>query len=230
MRGKPRLFVVIYLVRRITPAHAGKTGLPCPALPPVADHPRACGENLLGVMELYAKDGSPPRMRGKPVCGARNGNGARITPAHAGKTSVHTQSTMSPADHPRACGENGTEGSGKKLPSGSPPRMRGKLMSRFRALSPARITPAHAGKTSSRIPTWPSQPDHPRACGENRAIAARVRILRGSPPRMRGKRPCGRHRKRRIRITPAHAGKTRCGQRKERGQPDHPRACGENWR
>ena len=51
---------------RITPAHAGKTAS-CVIRPATgADHPRACGENLITIEYEFRKGGSPPRMRGKP--------------------------------------------------------------------------------------------------------------------------------------------------------------------
>ena len=70
--------------------------------------------------------------------------------------------------------------------------------------------------------------DHPRVCGENSANCVEVRLLIGSPPRMRGKQgfpfpSCARRR-----ITPAYAGKTFVRYVRVVGFKDHPRVCGEN--
>ena len=91
---------------RITPAHAGKTfNLPIRRTAD-QDHPRACGENLHGLLIKPCPVGSPPRMRGKHYNAALVRKLLRITPAHAGKTAVVIRSGMLTRDHPRACGEN----------------------------------------------------------------------------------------------------------------------------
>ena len=50
--------------------------------------------------------------------------------------------------------------------------------------------------------------DHPRGCGENKAISHIGFWGMGSPPRMRGKRDFAAAYRRDPRITPADAGKT----------------------
>ena len=70
--------------------------------------------------------------------------------------------------------------------------------------------------------------DHPRACGENRAVRERSPRRLGSPPRMRGKHYAMRRCVCDMGITPAHAGKTRMCRNTLPGIRDHPRACGEN--
>ena len=153
----------------------------------------------------------------------------RITPAHAGKTPRMTCSFSSGTDHPRACGENKDTGRKRFKQSGSPPRMRGKHeLTEFRH-SLSRITPAHAGKTFDLTITPCTISNHPRACGENQASFSHLRLKRGSPPRMRGKRTASSAQSSYQRITPAHAGKTRKRSARSRRYADHPRACGENY-
>ena len=106
--------------------------------------------------------------------------------------------------------------------------MRGKLNSFDFIPSFFRITPAHAGKTW-RSPTQPPiQGDHPRACGENNCPPILAALIKGSPPRMRGKLDFFEKMLYKIRITPAHAGKTIPQLRHAAMLQDHPRACGEN--
>ncbi len=131
-------------------------------------------------------------------------------------------------DHPRACGENRNNLHIYNPGTGSPPRMRGKRSDDLEKAAYVRITPAHAGKTSSVIEAWSQRADHPRACGENRTKSRRGRCSRGSPPRMRGKRAQYKRVKPRLRITPAHAGKTAMLSTWCAFIKDHPRACGEN--
>ena len=71
--------------------------------------------------------------------------------------------------------------------------------------------------------------DHPRGCGENFACGAGGDVIKGSPPRMRGKPPDYHNRNRQVRITPADAGKTGKTHRERRFRRDHPRGCGENY-
>ncbi len=167
MRGKlmPQAFATS--LRRITPAHAGKTLLIYPALCPCPDHPRACGENTFAPADRVLKPGSPPRMRGKRSHFRLRFRPPRITPAHAGKTSISSLLLNPHSDHPRACGENFTPSTSPPWLPGSPPRMRGKPHRiTFRA-SRNRITPAHAGKTPCARVEIGKSADHPRACGEN---------------------------------------------------------------
>ena len=106
--------------------------------------------------------------------------------------------------------------------------MRGKQYLQYLNLEAARITPAHAGKTISRLFPTTHTTDHPRACGEN-TWSNILRVLdNGSPPRMRGKPSETFADGNTIRITPAHAGKTPAHRLCKSLRTDHPRACGEN--
>ena len=67
MRGKLRSAGSYPLLRRITPADAGKTGGGELSGGDVEDHPRRCGENLIDADKMAAEEGSPPQVRGKPV-------------------------------------------------------------------------------------------------------------------------------------------------------------------
>ena len=112
---------------------------------------------------------------------------------------------------------------------GSPPRMRGKPYKLTLNSSPARITPAYAGKTAYVNRGWAGAEDHPRVCGENFEAYSTAIQSGGSPPRMRGKRGilprcwfCAG-------ITPAYAGKTKPTDGHILRKQDHPRVCGENF-
>ena len=131
-----------------------------------------------------------------------------ITPAHAGKSCHVYRCSASCWDHPRVCGEKMPPSAPASSLCGSPPRMRGKAALYEGTGPPTRITPAHAGKSiwfpSCPVCRW----DHPRACGEKPALQAGPGIPLGSPPRMRGKVKNRLPRAIRVRITPAHAGKS----------------------
>ena len=113
-----------------------------------------------------------------------------------------------PMDHPRGCGENPVCRKSSRHVSGSPPRMRGKLIDFRVFLTFDGITPADAGKTIYHQVALCRRGDHPRGCGENFAGMDKPEGMTGSPPRMRGKPRPARLSRRWYRITPADAGKT----------------------
>ena len=209
MRGKPATLNLLAGGTGITPAHAGKTYPAGRQGLSVSDHLRACGENAHQLNRCRTKDGSPPRMRGKPFLVGIEIQPLRITPAHAGKTPFSCSCRSLCADHPRACGENEKHGLDVQCLCGSPPRMRGKHARHAHPVALPRITPAHAGKTLMCAPFMWRCADHPRACGENLTATLALFLPDGSPPRMRGKLRAVRAAVVLRRITPAHAGKTR---------------------
>ena len=110
-----------------------------------------------------------------------------ITPAYAGKRVRPFHVAHGQRDHPRVCGE-------KRIPPhevirrlGSPPRMRGKEEDEDESGSTTGITPAYAGKRVLRPSPGGPDEDHPRVCGEKFKVSCYKPLIRGSPPRMRGK-------------------------------------------
>ena len=130
VRGKDVVAHAVHAVQRITPACAGKSGLP------------------VSVVPRY--QGSPPRVRGKVGAGQPARDGRRITPACAGKRQWGCQRCRAPRDHPRVCGEKSCTCPPAHRQRGSPPRVRGKAKLLFLAGNPLGITPACAGKRSRR--------------------------------------------------------------------------------
>ena len=86
--------------------------------------------------------------------------------------------------------------------------MRGKPEALGDNIKSMRITPACAGKTVKSNFFQLFAEDHPRVCGENVSALRGRLVMKGSPPRVRGKpidNRCGTGKRR---ITPACAGKT----------------------
>ncbi len=167
-------------------------------------------------------------MRGKRRFSRSTRRDGRIIPAHAGQTGSDRGGTIQNQDHPRACGANSCSVIVYHLCCGSSPRMRGKLGQFQHHHVKKRIIPAHAGQTAPMRAHCPLWSDHPRACGANPACVARNRPIRGSSPRMRGKRLRLKHVVGLVRIIPAHAGQTIRQTGLLANGADHPRACGAN--
>ena len=171
-----------------------------------------------------------------------------ITPAHAGNSTVLLSPTSGARDHPRTCGEQQSGRAQKFSLQGSPPHMRGTADSIIVREDADRITPAHAGTSQAGEKEISPSGDHPRTCGEQRAMQEMPDSCRGSPPHMRGTGLGIDPKTVPYRITPAHAGNSfstaanaLCAEGSpphmrgtvsvliQDGSPgvDHPRTCGE---
>ena len=71
----------------------------------------------------------------------------RITPAYAGKSQRHADTADRHEDHPRLCGEKALLRCVVCGRRGSPPPMRGKVITTCTNYKLVRITPAYAGKS-----------------------------------------------------------------------------------
>ena len=207
-RGKPARRGHRRQPRRLIPAHAGKTRRTrCPTKSPV---------------------GSSPLTRGKHLRCPLRKQRVRLIPAHAGKTPPTSATCSLTKAHPRSRGENAVTAGRTRLPAGSSPLTRGKLLRPGRATTPRRLIPAHAGKTFHGRPVERTRPAHPRSRGENGGSSSPQRLQVGSSPLTRGKLFGWFFSAMLTRLIPAHAGKTdRCPPR-SLARPAHPRSRGEN--
>ena len=187
MRGKAENLDKRIRANGITPAYAGKSMQTITTALVNGDHPRLCGEKLLGDCEPAADRGSPPPMRGKANQFYANGKERRITPAYAGKRFRCRLLVPLVWDHPRLCGEKDYLHIVLVGREGSPPPMRGKVQLHRITVHLKRITPAYAGKRHSFSGSYAVPRDHPRLCGEKLACQFLFDISLGSPPPMRGK-------------------------------------------
>ena len=134
--------------------------------PATRDHPRVRGEKFCASSFSVIARGSPPRARGKVDPIQRYAVKEGITPACAGKRGRLFKFFKTMRDHPRVRGEKTMIGVTSQTRLGSPPRARGKGFRCSRRRSPARITPACAGKSIFHLIFHKSSEDHPRVCGE----------------------------------------------------------------
>ena len=133
----------------------------------MAAHPRVCGENFFTQLIDTRKNGSSPRVRGKPWPPGVVINLSRLIPACAGKTAFQDYLPCTGPAHPRVCGENEKIVNNITARHGSSPRVRGKPVSGLVGGVVVRLIPACAGKTGFGVGGGCGGQAHPRVCGEN---------------------------------------------------------------
>ena len=125
------------------------------------------------------------------------------------------------------CGEKTKLDKRNVATKGSPPRMRGKVRAKLAFARYSGITPAYAGKRTTKPWHECVRWDHPRVCGEKEQREKSSLCQKGSPPRMRGKVRAKLAFARYSGITPAYAGKSQTYCFRSFLPGDHPRVCGE---
>ena len=187
MRGRPGRWQHKILRVWLTPANAGTTLRPASASGERQAHPRECGDDRYGYSARRYVKGSPPRMRGRPVCLPAAVSPVRLTPANAGTTCVTRCGSPSTGAHPRECGDDGRPCPWSSALGGSPPRMRGRRAMVWAQNCRARLTPANAGTTYLAPTAARDAKAHPRECGDDHTCRPSNSSMIGSPPRMRGR-------------------------------------------
>ena len=125
------------------------------------------------------------------------------------------------------CGEQRYPSEFEIFSPGSPPRVRGTVLSISISMLLLGITPACAGNRYSCLFIKTFSRDHPRVCGEQSALASNSPSIPGSPPRVRGTAMARLHGEYVKRITPACAGNSLNPPFGISSYKDHPRVCGE---
>ncbi len=210
MRGTDRARVFRETPARFIPAHAGNSS-------------RAA-------LRRSREPGSSPRMRGTDPGVVQDALSFRFIPAHAGNRLRPISMMVVRSVHPRACGEQVARRLAPPHPIGSSPRMRGTAAATRSARDRERFIPAHAGNSSGVNISSHHCAVHPRACGEQAAVASLTNGRAGSSPRMRGTVELDLVGGVGPRFIPAHAGNSCLGPAKQLAQAVHPRACGEQSR
>ena len=166
-RGKRHPTTKRRSLRRLIPAHAGKTAPRSNRVARLAAHPRSRGENAFESMGGGQGIGSSPLTRGKPSCIISMRVRIRLIPAHAGKTDHRRVLPLPRRAHPRSRGENLDSPRENRGLRGSSPLTRGKPRIGSLEVGDDRLIPAHAGKTTAFRPVPRGTTAHPRSRGEN---------------------------------------------------------------
>ena len=172
-RGKLNDLSNAQRVKRLIPAHAGKTPCQSPHQNPTTAHPRSRGENSARRRFALRAAGSSPLTRGKHMDSEAALFAFRLIPAHAGKTGTSSTLFTTERAHPRSRGENLSGLIFLFFGLGSSPLTRGKRMPPRSPRPPGRLIPAHAGKTILAALDRLEAEAHPRSRGENRTGSAR---------------------------------------------------------
>ena len=186
VRGTDSFKIVLSAYAGITPACAGNRYNPRQRGRAVEDHPRVCGEQCHPHSGGGFPCGSPPRVRGTAGVNVPLLVKYRITPACAGNRIARWICGANIKDHPRVCGEQNVATCLLVPQAGSPPRVRGTVIPQLQKPPGFGITPACAGNRSGALETLQQAKDHPRVCGEQWYKLFILRLLDGSPPRVRG--------------------------------------------
>ena len=169
---------------RFTPTGVGKTAPVAECIGPMEVHPHGCGED--GVMGRCIV-GSPPRVWGRRLCLCQRLCQRRFTPTGVGKTRCRLPNTGHAAVHPHGCGEDIAGCCTRWTPTGSPPRVWGRLASQTTLGNLAWFTPTGVGKTGLHVRLCCRSAVHPHGCGEDSNITANEDLAFGSPPRVWGR-------------------------------------------
>ena len=113
------------------------------------------------------------------------------------------------------------------VPGGSSPRLRGTVDQFGSEFIQHRFIPAPAGNRPGRTHRQETGTVHPRACGEQTDVSTLDRGSDGSSPRLRGTADRSDDTVLTFRFIPAPAGNSTSTRFPTKGEPVHPRACGE---
>ena len=227
VRGEAKQACASRRLAGIIPAGAGRSSSSPSSFWSRRDHPRGCGEKMATTAPSRRSAGSSPRVRGEVFIQTSFRPFWGIIPAGAGRSLLEFARRSAGWDHPRGCGEKNTSRIIRMLTQGSSPRVRGEVCLGEHSLSPGGIIPAGAGRRFLRPRACRSPGDHPRGCGEKKAMRTISAIDKGSSPRVRGEGLCNGSQRRRGGIIPAGAGRRVQDGREHHPPQDHPRGCGE---
>ena len=213
----------------LIPAGAGQTSpgggpvIVCPA------HPRWRGADSTPGKCREGVAGSSPLARGRPSAPRQRWIRAGLIPAGAGQTHRGHHRSAGGAAHPRWRGADLLSGVDISQGQGSSPLARGRPSCARVPISRARLIPAGAGQTDSRVFRFTPVTAHPRWRGADGAAAPARDYAHGSSPLARGRPEVLLRSEHCDRLIPAGAGQTTTPMSSSRSAPAHPRWRGADF-
>ena len=171
----------------ITSACAEQTPAALLFAPLRSDHLRVCGADDTTWTLCDELEGSPPRVRSRPVQTSVAVLVKGITSACAEQTVKAESGGHGTRDHLRVCGADLGLVERQHHMRGSPPRVRSRRTDRADGRRSGGITSACAEQTGPNSVGLGPRPDHLRVCGADRFQLADLASMRGSPPRVRSR-------------------------------------------
>ena len=149
------------------------------------------GADLAAGVSVRGRQGSSPRVRGRLNDDVVLTEDGGLIPAGAGQTPSLRPSWPMTGAHPRGCGADSPIWYLSLAAPGSSPQVRGRRDGPHQRRDGLRLIPAGAGQTIRRVDARPRTRAHPRGCGADFAESMNAEVLKGSSPRVRGRRPGG---------------------------------------
>ena len=185
-----------------------------------------CGADPDRAVQPADSTGSPPRVRSRLVQLGVGDSRDGITSACAEQTILQAYRVGRLRDHLRVCGADFHGRNGRRTRSGSPPRVRSRLMDKFMQAKAQGITSACAEQTLRRQPPTSRSWDHLRVCGADLDPLPQFASQAGSPPRVRSRQRLERCTRPEQGITSACAEQTGPKFPWSGTSRDHLRVCG----
>ena len=152
--------------------------------------------------------GPSPRVWGELLRLCSCGSFLRTIPTRVGRTVSPFTPRPRMADHPHACGENGSAFFWLVFRPGPSPRVWGELIVTDGVLTQSRTIPTRVGRTAIFAARPRPEADHPHACGENGCFDCFGCFDCGPSPRVWGERLLRVLRVLRVRTIPTRVGRT----------------------
>ena len=188
VRGKPFAKSNIQQGCRYIPACAGEAIPGGNRRSDSGVHPRVCGGSASPRRAVKSVRGTSPRVRGKLVRRGSTPEELGYIPACAGEAPAATRPEPARGVHPRVCGGSGRIAVARPRSEGTSPRVRGKPASTASCAVYQGYIPACAGEASTSSARARRRRVHPRVCGGSTTREIESRPVKGTSPRVRGKR------------------------------------------
>ena len=139
------------ILTRIIPTRVGTRGCGSGSKGSYKDHPHACGDKDVMIINELSGLGSSPRVWGQASDGVSFDNCDRIIPTRVGTSLCDRETQLYPWDHPHACGDKAFFQILRQVLLGSSPRVWGQDCNDSRHNADIRIIPTRVGTSKDPL-------------------------------------------------------------------------------